>query len=522
MKTINSLEDLMKIIDISSLKNNENRVDEDIDNISDDVIVGGESTNSIVNRVFTYRFLPEDVECFRKIFTRLKNGEMNNGKIYNTISELKTAAKDMKNNNSYPLEAMLYASKEINVFLNNNETLLNSLGSLTKDIYETMEYKYKTAFQYILSNWKWIPQLNIVINACGKIKDKDLLESVYVNMINETKYESFKAFVNSGFQECIPNIMKCMSLVEEGNMLSNKICRYFNQYFGINFGKEGLEVLREYLSVPQFSVRGRKEINKILPLDTIEGEKIMTLGDLINCVKEEKFDEIRRCAANTRLRRNAYIALRWANGKENRGKAETILLNGLKVTKNNSEIGEILISLAMIDSESVEEEANKYLRNNISREYCYTALIIRNHYSYKDKLINEIFENGNITAYNLLRQCKKQMSEVMEQNMKNYLTGTNIEKVINGLKIAPQIVNSDILNLKPIIFEEINKLIDKENIYEHVSAYVVNAVKYMFDENNEQKLIPILFKVFKNNKSTINDKAKAKALLLSVGAEIPR
>lgn len=522
-KKINSLEDLKSIIDISKLI--DNGAADAVDNISEDIVVGGDSTNTIVNRVFTYRFSQGDMEDIRRIYNKLKLGEINNGRIYNAINELRGAARDMRNNKTFPLEAILYGSKEINSLLCNNEALVDNLGDVIKEIYDTSECKYKKALQYIIANWKWTPQLNIAINACGKIKDDELLDLIYVNMTNDTKLEAFKAFINSGLQTSIPNIMKCIATVEEGDLLSNRICKHFNDYYLIKFGNEGITSAREYVMAPHFSRRAKKEINRILPVNNINKSHI-TLGDMINLAKIGDLENFVSFIKDERLKRNTYISLRWVpRDNDSNVKAESIVIKGLSNSKNKTnDIGEGLITLAMLGSNNVEKLVNEYLKKGTCIEYCYVALIIKGHTIYEEKLLDEIFENENISAYNALKQCKSKISNKFIQKLNEHLSGTNSLKLVKGLKVCVDFVNNDIFGVKNIILENLRIIIDKNSVYENAAVRVqfMKTIELIFDDKTKENLIPILFKVSENELSTINEKAKAKALLLSIGAEVPK
>lgn len=522
-RKINSLEDLKSIIDISKLIDNE--AADAVDNISEDIVVGGDSTNTIINRVFTYRFSQGDMEDIRRIYNRLKFSEINSGRIYNAVNELRRVVRDMRNNKTFPLEAILYGSKEINSLLFNNEFLIDNLGDVIKEIYDTSECKYKKALQYIIANWKWTPQLNIVINACGKIKDEELLDLIYVNMTNETKLEAFKAFINSELQTSIPNIMKCMATVEEGDILSNRICKYFNEYYEIKFGSYGMSSAREYVMSPHFSRRAKKEINKILPVNNINKTDI-TLGDMINLAKTGELEPFERFIKEERLKRNTYISLRWVpRDNDSSIKAECVVMKGLKNSKNKtSDIGEGLITLAILGSNGLERLVNEYLNKGICIESCYVALIIKGHNIYEDKLLDEIFDNENILAYNASKQCKNKISNKFVQRLNEYLNGTNLLKLVKGLKVCVDFVNNDTFGIRNIILENLKIILDKTNVYENAAVRVqfMKTIELIFNDKTKESLIPILFKVNENTLSSINEKAKAKALLLSIGAEVPK
>lgn len=137
-----TLEQLEKFIDMTQLPEYVN-YELGMDKIGEDVIVGGSSVNTIVNRVFTYRFSSNDLEDLIRVFKNLNMGSMNFGKIYNCMNEIRSISREMRTNKSYPLEAILYASKTINSLLNNNEILIDELGDLLKEIYESSPNEYK-------------------------------------------------------------------------------------------------------------------------------------------------------------------------------------------------------------------------------------------------------------------------------------------------------------------------------------------------------------------------------------------
>lgn len=512
-RKITSLEELITI-------KNQFKVEygEGIKDIGEEFIVGGDEVNSVVNRVFTYRFNEVYLEEIVRIFRKLKGREIHEGRIYTLIYALRSIAREMKNNNNYALEAILYGSKEINNNISNNEILVDKLGGLIKEIYMTSEQKYKSALEYILETWKWTPQLNIVINACGKIKDEELLRIIYYNLEEETKVEGFKAFVNSGMTSSIEYIMKIMAEVQEGDINSNKICRYLSNYYINNFGESGIELALEYVKTPSMSRRGKKELYKILPKS--EGNDI---GAMIKMVQEDKLNELNKFLSSSGTRRNLYVALRWSKNP----KAESIALNGLKNYKNSStEIGEALITLAKLRSNEVISLSHNYISKNIAKTHCYGALAIKGFVDYGRKLAEEFFEEPNRRNYCIIKQCRGILGKLIREIFEEYVSSHDSSKIIKGLNGGKELVIQDEIQYGSMFIEELRKMVRNNSgntvlTGEEVRLHIIRVIDEIFNEKTKQKLIPVLFNIIESENSSTREKVRAKAILLKVGAAVP-
>lgn len=498
-----------------------------IDKLSEESITGGESTNIVMNRVFTNRFSTESVKALVSAFEKLIIGSLNSRKIMQLISELRIITKEMRINKEYPMEAILYASKAINNTLKNNDMLVDSLGDFLNEIYEFSPIRNKMAASYIINNWSWNQQLNIMINAIGKIKDRDLIDDIILNQSEERRFETFKCLVNSGIEIYAKDIIKMLMFLKFEDSTDSKISKYFNNFYPTNFGEKGIEVARNYENLPNLSHRGKLTIGAILPKGE-EKKEIMELniGDIKGFVEDNNFDEVSKLLNTSKQRRNCYIAMRWSKKNEEiLEKWGSILANSLKKNDlNKSEVGEGIITLAKLGSNDVKDIAHKYISKNIAREHCYGALAIQGNPIYKDKLIDEIF-NMNFLACRVSNQCKHKISKEVHYKLNNYLNSTNKDLITKALRVGTELTCKNLLEVELYFPKGIKSLLESDNILlnnSEVRTEIIKSIEQIFDEKTKEALVPSLFLINEDKRSSVQEKIIAKKLLLSIGAAVPK
>ncbi|MGL4911404.1 MAG: hypothetical protein ACRC3Y_03135, partial [Romboutsia sp.] len=161
-------------------------------------ISGGESTNTCNNKLFYWNFEPYHIEEFVRLYEKVSVGDINNKKLYELELDLKFIAQEMEGDNTCPIEAILYSSKIINNLISSNNSLIETIGKVIADVYsKNVCQEYKETIKFILEEWSWDYQLMILINACGKIKDIDLLTVIYDRHTKgDTRLQALKAFMS--------------------------------------------------------------------------------------------------------------------------------------------------------------------------------------------------------------------------------------------------------------------------------------------------------------------------------------
>jgi len=88
---------------------------------------GGESTNSCNNKLFYWNFEPYYIEELVRKYEKLTMNVINGGRLQELELDLKFIAQEMMNENTCPIEAILYASKAVNNLITSNNSLIETI-----------------------------------------------------------------------------------------------------------------------------------------------------------------------------------------------------------------------------------------------------------------------------------------------------------------------------------------------------------------------------------------------------------
>lgn len=506
--------------------NEENKYDKGIDDENIQNITGGQVISTSINRMFTNNFSKESVKILDRTFSKLLNGEVKGIKIDLVLNEIEKISRDMRMSSEYPLEAILYSSKRINKILENNDILIDKLGDLLKEIYEISPIRNKEAVIYILDNWNWIPQLNIIINTVGKMNDDDLLEKVSRVKNVENKFEVFKCLMNSKNKDYIGEILKTISLTEWGSQVDNKIVKNFHNFYELNFGQIGIDKAMDYKKIPSISKRGKMEISKLVADLGEFSTNIKTVGDIIPFVKDGKFEDVKEFLNRKQSRRNAFVAIRWSR-KSDIENWSSIIEKYIKndfSRENEFSNGEGLITLGKLGSRlQADYIAKIYIENNYALEQAYCTLAIIGNPIYESKVVNELF-NMNFKMFSLVKTCVNQIEGKIKEEFEADFFSNNKEKASRASDVAKELANRKLFGFEKTYPKYVAKLLSSNLRILNDGMFrieIIKSIQELFDDN-QKDFIAVLFKILDDERTSDKEKIIANKLLLSVHIAPPK
>ena len=143
------------------------------------------------NRLFVWNFEQVDLEEFLTYFQMYKDRIVSVTLRQNLSSQLMRKVNNMIREGYNPVECMLYASKCINMRLQNDKELQTILAERIRDAYLAQEDETIAVIKNILKMWTWVPQINVVITAIGLIGDnQELLDNIMLNYAEDPIYKT--------------------------------------------------------------------------------------------------------------------------------------------------------------------------------------------------------------------------------------------------------------------------------------------------------------------------------------------
>lgn len=504
----------------------EDKYEKGIDDEASENITGGQVVSTSRNRMFTNNFSKESVKILDRTFSKLLNGEIKGIKIDLALNEIEKISRDMIRSSEYPLEAILYSSKRINKLLENNDILIDKLGDLVKEIYEMSPIRNKEAVMYILDNWNWIPQLDIIINTIGKMNDDELLEKVSRVKNLENKFEVFKCLMNGKNKDYIGEILKTISLTEWGSQVDNKIVNNFHNFYELNFGQSGIDKAIEYEKIPSISKRGKMELSKLVA-DVGEFNKtVTTVGDIIPFVKDGKFEDVKEMINRKQSRRNAFVAIRWSRKSDIEywtSIIEKYIKNDFS-KENEFSNGEGLITLAKLGARiQADNIAKIYIENKFAVEQAYCTLTIIGNPIYELKVVDEVF-NMNLKMFSLVKNCANQIEGKIKEEFELNMFSSNKEHASKACSVAKEFANRRLFGFEKSYPKYLAKLLSnntKTLDNEMFRLELIRSIQELFNEN-QKDFIPVLFKILDDERASNKEKIIANKLLLSVHIAPPK
>ena len=531
---LKSLEDLDRYKKIMTASKNIVSL-KDINEVSE----GGESTNSYNNKLFYWNFAPYYIEQLVNCYKEVAKGELTHQRLSEFKHKIMVIANDMINKETCPIEAILYASKSINYLLDNN-LIIDTLGDIISQIYLNKKEEYKDTVNFILNEWSWNLLIIVLINACGKIGDIDLLTTIYENHTkDDTRLESLKAFMKVNNDTCIDYSLNLMSRIKESDNIEVQMVKYFIDNYSKNFGKDAIKKAEEYLVDDSINKQAKKAISRAIP--KVSKVESITLNTMIkiakNWDKEDNFEDLfsEWMKGNT-TRKNAFLAIRYSNSKN----VENMIIDTLSSYKCNSvEIGTAIITLAQWGTRKGIGEIffkliDKYKDNLAIKVYCNAAMCSVGDESNCIELIEEFLEQryyDRRLIFSIIRDCAYKSSHLIKFSIKkvyvNYLKSNDEDKMRKAINGAYELCDNPKFNFKDIVLPEIKKAIDINNkkgiaFSEELYIELIHLVDRLLNDKNKDEFIDILFLIIENQFCSKKIKDKSIIILKRLKVDPPR
>lgn len=501
---------------------------------------GGETTNICSNKLFYWNFEPyyieELVRCYEKQV-------INSLKIHELEIELRCIAEDMMGENTCPIEAILYSSKVINNALVNNNSIIETIGNVISNIYFRNEYEYKDTIKFILEEWSWTPQIMILINACGKIADLELLKMIYERHLKgDTRLHVLKAFMNvnnENKETCIEYSLKIISLTQESDNTEVQMAKYFIHNYTKNFGKSAIQKAEEYMNIPTINKQAKKIISRVIP--SASKIEVITLDIMIKKAKnwdfENDFEEVfMNWMDNSSTRKNAFLAIRYANSPI----VEKLIIDTLnKYQCNSIEIGTALITLAQWGSRKgcskiFYDLIETHKKDTTKKVYCNAAMCSLGKEDDAIELVKEFLDENyydNRQIFSIIRDCAYKSNQLLKYAVRTvyyeYLNSNNEDKIIKAINGAYELCDKPKFNFKDIALSSIKNAIgitQKVDIKYSDNVYValVNLVERLLNDKNKDEFIDILFFIIENEDCNQRLKLKSISMLKRLRVDPPK
>ena len=545
---------------------------------------GGESTNTCSNKLFYWNFESYYIEDLVRCYEKVDTNDINSRKLDELEIDLKYIAEEMMSENTCPIEAILYASKVINnVLLNNNlfvdtignviayiyskneveykETcpieailyasksinylldnnlIIDTLGDIISQIYINKKEEYKDTVNFKLNEWSWNLQIIVLINACGKIEDVDLLEIIYERHTKgDNRLQALKAFMNVKKDVCVDYTLKLISLTQEVDNTEVQMAKYFMHNYIKNFGKSYIKTAEEYFNIPTINKQAKKAISRAIP--KVSKVESITLNTMIkiakNWDKEDNFEDLfSEWMKDNTTRKNAFLAIRYSNSKN----VDKMIIDTLSSYKCNSvEIGTAIITLAQWGTRKGIGEIffkliDKYKDNLAIKVYCNAAMCSIGDESNSIELIEEFLEQryyDRRQIFSIIRDCAYKSSHLIKFSIKkvyiNYLKSNDEDKMRKAINGAYELCDNPKFNFKDIVLPEIKKAIDINNkkgiaFSEELYIELIHLVDRLLNDKNKDEFIDILFLIIENQFCSKKIKDKSIIMLKRLKVDPPR
>ena len=500
---------------------------------------GGEKTNNYNNKLFYWNFEPYHIEELVKCYEKFSNGELNQFRTKELKSEIIEISNDMISKNICPIESILYASKVLNNLLDEN-FLVDTLGSIISEIYLKKNDDYKDTIKFILKEWSWKLQIIVLINACGKIGDIDLLKVIYEKHTNDdTRLEALKAFMNVDNEICIDYTLDLISRIKESDNIEVQMVKYFINNYNKSFGKVATYKAEKYLIDENINKQAKKAISRIIP--NVSKVESVTLNTMIkrakNWDKEDEFERMfKEWMSNSCTRKNAFLAVRYSNSRNVENMIMDILNN---YSCNSVEIGTAIITLAQWGtrrgiSENFFKLIDQYKYDKSTKVYCNAAMCSIGDEGNSIELIEEFLEQKYYDSRQILsiiRDCAYKSNSLIKSSIKkvyfNYLDSKDEKNIIKAISGAYELCDNPKFNFIDIVLPEIKRTIgiskpNKKKFSDNVYISLINLVERLLNDKNKDEFIDILFFMIESEFCSSKIKGKSIILLKRLKVDPPR
>ncbi|MGX4600890.1 hypothetical protein [Faecalimicrobium sp. JNUCC 81] len=533
---LKSLEDLEKYRNNMSISKPSVSLS-DINEVSEG---GGESTNNCNNKLFYWNFKPYYIEELLRAYEKLTLGGVNSGKLHELEMDLRFISQDMMDENTCPIEAILYASKTINNILINNNLLIETIGNVTAEIYSKNKEEYKDTIRFILYEWSWSTQIMILINACGKINDTEFLKIIFDRHTKgDTRLQALKAFMNKNDDICIDYALKLISLTQESDNTEVQMAKYFIHNYTKSFGNKAIKKAEKYLEIPSINKTARKIISRTIPSGA--KDESVTLDAMIKKAKNwdlesDFYSSFEEWMNNSNTRKNAFLAIRYSNSS----KVEDMVIDILnRYSCNSIEIGTALVTLAQWGSRKglsprFSDLINKNKNDITKKVYCSAAMCSLGDEKNAIELIREFLEEDYYESrqvFSIIRDCAYKSNQLLRYAIKTiydeYLNSDDETKIIKAINGAYELCDKPKFNFKEVALSSIKKSIGlngsssieySDNIY----MALISLIERLLNDKNKDEFIDILFFIIENEKCSSRIKFKAISMLKRLKVDPPK
>lgn len=533
---LKSLEDLEKYRNNMSISKSSVSLS-DINEVSEG---GGESTNNCNNKLFYWNFKPYYIEELLRDYEKLTLGGINPGKLHELEMDLRFISQDMMDENTCPIEAILYASKTINNTLINNNLLIETIGNVIAEIYNKNKEEYKDTIRFILYEWSWSAQIMILINACGKINDAEFLRIIYDRHTKgDTRLQALKAFMNKNDDACIDYALKLISITQESDNTEVQMAKYFIHNYTKSFGNKAIEKAEKYLEIPSINKTARKIISRTIPSGA--KDESVTLDTMIKKAKNwdvesDFYSSFEGWMNNNNTRKNAFLAIRYSNSS----KVEDMIIDILnKYSCNSIEIGTALVTLAQWGSRKglssrFSELINKNKNDITKKVYCSAAMCSLGDEKSAIELIREFLEEDYYESrqvFSIIRDCAYKSNQLLRYAIKTiydeYLNSNDEGKIIKAINGSYELCDKPKFNFKDVALSSIKKAIGLEGkssiVYsDNIYMALISLIERLLNDKNKDEFIDILFFIIENEKCSPRIKFKAISMLKRLKVDPPK
>ncbi len=509
-----------------------------INNIDEVSEVGGESNSVYNNRLFYWKFLSKDIKSLCRCFS--ENFESEKYDLNKFEREVNLISNSMINRDTCPIEAILYASKIINNLICTENIITKKISNIIYEIYMKKPLEYKETIEFILREWTFSNQIMIIINACSKIKDLDLLKVINdYHTKNDNKIYALKSFMSVKNEVCIEYTLSLISTIKEQDSMEVEMGKFFINNYINSFGDLGIIKLEEYLQKENINYQAKKVISRALP--NVSKVEKTTLNTMIKKAKNWRYEEdFEECfnlwIDNFDTRKDAFLAIRYSNYPY----VEEMLINAIdKYECNSIEIGTALITLAQWGSrigisENFYNIIDRYKYDDDKKIYCYASMCSIGKEEETKQLIREYIEQrcyNHRKIFSIIRDCSYKSSKLLKKSVNivynEYLTSFDDEKIIKAINSSYEMCNQPKFNFRDIIIPKIKNLLgiydnNKAKCSEHVYLAVLNLVDRLLDDKNKDEFIDILFFIIESKFCKKELKSKSTMILKRLKVDPPK
>lgn len=388
------------------------------------------------NRLFVWNFEEVDLQEFIEYFELFKGVPVNVSTRTALSGNLMRKMNSLIREGYNPVECMLYASKTINMRLQNDAELQASLAERIKDVYLKQEAETIAVLQNIIKMWTWVPQIKVVIHAIGLIGDnQELLDQIMVNYAEDYNYKR-KVVLALLENKSIANLERVLQIImnlqdtEEDGVIG----RIFKNSIA-GFGFEGIKLLGKYHDNPGISRAGSRLLRTIMLkegaiTDSTESDDLHRKNLANKSLRDDLAFKDFREECYEKYDSDAFFLARFSRPEIGDFLKDVIEDNGVSTFNKNTAI----VSLGIIGSKGYHPAAAilSHCENAGMNEYAVTIAHITLGYSdYAERLVDYMCRKKDFELSELYRVLRS--SGIANNKSASALIRTALEKRFRNL-----------------------------------------------------------------------------------------